>query len=334
MNFRCLLNLGLVLIVDVGRMQMAVVESFNGGIASAPMGATLRAQLVAMVTRRYPLLSGCGKLSRARLVGALAGPVSGDAWMRTAAGPLIAPLEDSIGRSILFTGDYDRKVNWIARRAVAPGDVAADVGANFGLVSTTLSRAVGPHGVVHAFEPNPAVARYLQRTLARNDMANVTLHRIGLGAEEGEFVLSAPVNNTGGGSFCAVAGAKEVARHLVAVRRFDALIDADQPIAFMKVDVEGFERAVFEGARTKFENRTIRSALFEEHRRCYATTTPETIAFFEGLDYDIYAVPRCLTRMRFVPLARARAERLDARDYLVVARGPETATLRRRLRLG
>src|SRR5947208_12661461 len=39
--------------------------------------------------------------------------------------------------------------------AVRPGETAVDVGANYGLYSFHLSKAVGPAGRVYAFEPVP-----------------------------------------------------------------------------------------------------------------------------------------------------------------------------------
>ena len=50
--------------------------------------------------------------------------------------------------------------------AVREGETAIDIGANYGLYSYYLSRAVGSDGHVYAFEPIPYTARVSERSRA------------------------------------------------------------------------------------------------------------------------------------------------------------------------
>jgi hypothetical protein len=125
-----------------------------------------RCKWVARITRRYPLVSGCGKLANSRLVEIAASPPNEDAWTDVEGGRALVPLGDHIGRSMFFVGDLDRKVSWVVDNCVQRGGVVLDIGANLGLVSQRLAARVGPRGHVHAFEPNPRMQRYLKETIA------------------------------------------------------------------------------------------------------------------------------------------------------------------------
>src|SRR5262245_54287633 len=57
----------------------------------------------------------------------------------------------------LFMGlDYEPDVTAVVRRLLRSGDVAFDLGANFGWFTTLFADSVGSSGYVHAFEPLPS----------------------------------------------------------------------------------------------------------------------------------------------------------------------------------
>ena len=58
------------------------------------------------------------------------------------------------------------------RDIVHPGDIAVDVGANFGGVTRHLSRLVGPKGLVLACEPSPQVLPNLVRNVRAQGLMN------------------------------------------------------------------------------------------------------------------------------------------------------------------
>ncbi len=140
----------------------------------------------------------------------------------------------------------------LLKRLVPRDRIALDVGANYGVYSYFLSRLVP---AVHAFEPNPGLADYLERAVP----ANVTVHRFGLSDHEGVARMRIPVIGGreihGFGTVEPHALPAQDARTLeVALRRLD-----DQKldgIGFVKIDVEGHEGAVLAGgAQTLARNR-------------------------------------------------------------------------------
>lgn len=164
-----------------------------------------------------------------------------------------------------------------------PGDVAIDVGANVGEVSIILSRRIGPEGRVHAFEPNPRIFRYLLGNLALNDCGNVTTANRAVGAAAGTTRLSDDryddMNRV-----VAIGGIE------VACTTLDDAVPA-QPIALLKVDVEGSELRVLEGARqTLGRTACVNCEMIEEHYQRYGYRMADVIGFLRGAGFQTYVI--------------------------------------------
>jgi len=121
-----------------------------------------------------------------------------------------------------------------------PGDVMVDVGANIGETVLTAAIRVGSSGRVIGIEPHPRTFRFLADNLRLNGVANVDLINRAVGAVSGVVQFSDDrrddMNRVGGGDI------------QVPVETLDSLVPAGAAIALLKVDVEGYERFVFEGA--------------------------------------------------------------------------------------
>jgi FkbM family methyltransferase len=124
---------------------------------------------------------------------------------------------------------------------IPDGGLAIDVGANNGAYTYALSKS----GVrVEAFEPVPACVRNLEAFRS----SNVRVHAVALSSRSGEqemFVPRAPgVTHTALASFSKPDGTSEVFR--VPVRRLDEY--GFRSVSFIKIDVEGHELEVLNGA--------------------------------------------------------------------------------------
>lgn len=123
--------------------------------------------------------------------------------------------------------------------------IVLDIGANVGH-HTLYASTVADH--VHAFEPYGPVRAQLEEKIKLNGLKNVTVHAIGLGAENDLCDFYPPdSNNMGTGSFVPT-DTKNPMEHLE-VRIGDDYLNIHEidKIDFIKMDVEGFEVRALSG---------------------------------------------------------------------------------------
>lgn len=131
-------------------------------------------------------------------------------------------------------------------------DVVLDIGANTGQFGARLRR-LGYQGEIVSFEPSAADHAVLAATAARDGRWRT--HPVALGAETGRAVLNVSEASVFS-SFCALTAAAtafdpraSVAhREAVEMRRLDDLPLAEGTRPLLKIDTQGFERQVLDGA--------------------------------------------------------------------------------------
>lgn len=164
---------------------------------------------------------------------------------------------------------FEQDEQAVMRQVVRAGDVVFDIGGHVGVHSAHLSRLVGPAGIVHVFEPNPRQHDILAHTAAL--CGNVTLHRFGLSDREGQALLFVPAGDAATASLSDwTEGRLGAVEHTTCdVRRLDSLIaeGAVRLPAFVKCDVEGAERLVFEGARSVLDRADAPLVMYEANAR-------------------------------------------------------------------
>ncbi len=135
---------------------------------------------------------------------------------------------------------------WLIRELVAPGTTALDIGASIGIYAAEMARHAAK---VIAFEANPQVAAFTARVAPRN----VEVVNVALSSAPGRASLKIPLNPKGAAiSELATiepgnplhAGAMASAD--VEMKRLDDF--AITNCSFIKIDVEGHEEAVLDGA--------------------------------------------------------------------------------------
>jgi FkbM family methyltransferase len=130
----------------------------------------------------------------------------------------------------------------LLRDLVRPGDLTIDIGANLGVYAYELARLTGR---VLAFEPNPDLAKLLKAVRPRG----AAIYQVALSDTDGEAELLVP---TGHGAHGIATLRREsdlgdaVERVSVPTRRLDTY--KLHGVRFIKIDVEGFEEQVLEGA--------------------------------------------------------------------------------------
>lgn len=137
----------------------------------------------------------------------------------------------------------DENLRLLMAATLDPGASGIDVGANVGDVLAALVE-VAPAGRHVAFEPVPALAAALRRRFPRVDVRDVALSD-----REGDVEFAVVRDQPSRSGLRAPAGSSGgVDLVSVRMRRLDdALPDGLEP-RFLKIDVEGAERQVLEGA--------------------------------------------------------------------------------------
>lgn len=137
------------------------------------------------------------------------------------------------------------------RRIVKPGDHVLDLGAHIGFFAIHMAALVGPAGTVTAFEPFEENAELLERSARENRFGDrLHLERAAVSRTSGRVPLTFATETLNSGGAFVVTDGRAVEGHAVRQVRGVALDDLrlPRPIAFIKMDVEGAEPLVLEGA--------------------------------------------------------------------------------------
>lgn len=201
--------------------------------------------------RNSPLRRGAGMLDRL-----LVAPLTPREWRFDVILPCGATIEmgghELIGRYLLTYREFETAELIACREFIRPGSCAIDVGANVGIFTMTMAASVGAHGNVLAIEPLPANGDRLRRHAAANDFKQVSIYPVAAGASSGEVILDAGADpafvSTRPVRGLPERSAGEVRVPMVALD--DVWVEANSPsVSFIKIDVEGGECAVLDGAK-------------------------------------------------------------------------------------
>jgi FkbM family methyltransferase len=124
---------------------------------------------------------------------------------------------------------------------IRPGSAVVDAGAYIGTHTLAMARLVGRQGRVYAFEPQKKVFRELVFNLIENDIHSVTPLRFALGEACRIIEMDSPVNGLEAIVKVGKGGDQAELRTLDSFKL--------RNVSFLKIDVEGYEDNVLEGAR-------------------------------------------------------------------------------------
>lgn len=140
---------------------------------------------------------------------------------------------------------------------VRPGDTVLDIGAALGMYTVPLADIVGRDGRVFSFEPQRRGVATLRLLRALTGARRGATRRVALGPEAGRGHIAVPFLNGfpifGHGHIAEGAddGAHRIHRSSTRIDTVDAWCEQHgiERVAFIKIDVEGFEPSVIEGAQ-------------------------------------------------------------------------------------
>ena len=186
-----------------------------------------------------------------------------------------------VGRSLDHYGQWCEQELKLLAQVVKPTHVVIDVGANIGTHTVFFARQVTDQGGVVAFEPQRLVFQNLCANVALNALTNVMARQQGVGSQTQtvNMPLFDPQQDQN-------FGAAQVLGHatgepLQIIRLDDVQLTRCNLI---KIDVEGMECDVLEGARQLIGRQ--RPVLFVENNTLERSAA--IIGAIESLDYDAF----------------------------------------------
>ena len=209
----------------------------------------------------------------------------------------VYPADSIIGFS-LFNGSFESTELHFIQERLRPGNIFLDIGANGGVYTVLAAKRVGQEGHVYAFEPDPRNLALLRQNVELNRLSNVT-------------IVTKAVSNTVGTAQFAIshdgamnslaknehAGQQIEKWETVPTTTLDAALRELNVtrVDVIKIDVEGAERLVLDGARETlsahrevtilFESANIASRSFNYSARQILTDLKDlgfALSYFDG----------------------------------------------------
>jgi len=261
----------------------------NGFVASSLYG------LISLYTRYSPIGKGKNFIVN-RLLSSQAPPLT--CWTQSKDGRYFEFESSSkLGFQIYFFGERETAETRLMHRIISVGDTAFDIGANVGWYTTLFARLVGETGRVYAFEPTPRAFGSLRRTVVKNNcLSNVKLFNNLCGGDEEQGIIYEFPSLHPGLSSSRPIGNFEKIEHRIDKLAIDRVASDEEvgSIDMLKVDVEGAELEVLDGARKALGSGLIKTILIEVNQERAAAFGYDFSACIKLIklanDYSFYKV--------------------------------------------
>ncbi len=199
-----------------------------------------------------------------------------------------------MGIAYLKYGECCQSETDLLLRLLQTSGMVIEVGSNMGVHTVPMALELQRHGrTMMAFEPQPIIFQQLCANLALNGVLNVTALPYACGAESGTVSFAVPnyrtLGNFGGTEMVAPAASSQpaapmnTATHQVACFTLDSFVPQGK-VALIKIDVEGFELSVLQGAVQTIER--ARPVLYIENDR--ASSSRQLIGWLLDRGYRLW----------------------------------------------
>ncbi len=196
-----------------------------------------------------------------------------------------ADMSDGFLRLIVIDGDFEREFFTLADALLENGGVFLDAGANFALLSCGLAGRHGDRVQFHLFEPNRTLVAWIKRSVARYPAMNCKVNCTAISDRDGTVSFLVNERQTG------VSHITEDGGDQTPSTTIDRYLDLENipRVAFMKMDIEGYELTAVRGAVKSLQSRRIQAVYFEYFEKYLVRVAPpgELIAAFDALCYEV-----------------------------------------------
>jgi len=155
---------------------------------------------------------------------------------------------------------FEAEQVWVMLRTLQEGDFAIDVGANIGFFTLIMSQLVGNSGIIFAFEPASNNLPTLSKHLRRNNIHNVQVIDQPVWCRDEEVTFYINSDSRGSNALFdpanwhenvkSQANPKPLRMQAISLDSFNI---SKERVKLIKIDTEGAEQKIMEGAKTFLE---------------------------------------------------------------------------------
>ena len=208
-----------------------------------------------------------------------------------------------MGNSILYEEvkrleneqSFEAALQNIYTKHIMPGDTVIDVGAHWGRHTLPFSYLVGSSGKIISVEANPSIVTFINDQLAKFHVENVDVHSVALSNEMQSgmdfFVAVDYPEESGLRVTKHFNNETKIRKEKVDVITLDSL-DIKGNVSFIKIDVEGAEFFVIQGAKNTIlkYNPVIAFEFGENSYDSYNIDPSEVYEYFESIGYEVFSI--------------------------------------------
>jgi len=213
---------------------------------------------------------------------------------------IIDPLELVMAPQLIVYRQWEPDITNLMREYVHTNTVFVDVGANIGYFTCLVASIIRNEGCgkVIAIEPNPECLALLDRNVSINwSMCEIEVHRSAAANFKGTSRLAVPVNRAANAHLDLGKIASSEPLHEVLVAPLDELVGEEVIVDLLKIDVEGHEWAVLQGARNLLERSPSIKIIMEwsaSQMSAAGFSTKEMLNAFDELKLVAHRLPNNL----------------------------------------
>ena len=187
-------------------------------------------------------------------------------------------------------GSFEEHFARLFQYLVRPGDLCIDIGANVGVHTVRLAKLVGPLGKVIAIEADQALARRAGDNILINHISNARVINAAASDRTGDTVaLYRPSPHDANRARASMLPHSYLTGTVAEVSTTTVDQTTSDPVALIKIDVEGCESAVVAGARRTIDTYSP-SVIFEYEPKILRSRSDSPFLALRDKGYGLYEI--------------------------------------------